>query len=221
MSYECAHDGYLNYSLSGNTGKDGQTFWVNDIGNLTPNTGAPFTCTDSNQRQYYVSTTEEMQGAPPATNLFGKFSCSITPSGERQICEMVPDPCRGLCKNGSRCGANGKCDCSTGTGRQIDSCWGADGDGPPDDKRSPRVVLWGDYCDMEYLPRGFVTRTHNYHHECNAMTGGLQCEPGTHLQEADPYECGKNGRGVITGDLCSLPDGSDYRQAGLDHACSR
>lgn len=226
MSFLCAHDGYTNYSLAGENpvAPNSQVFWVNEISNLPKNTTAPFTCVDSKNTEYYVSPTMQYPGAPPATDLFGNFSCSITPEGTQQVCYVAPDACQGLCQNGSKCVA-GQCDCSTARGRTIDSCWGADGDAPPDDKHSPAVVLTGKYCDTEYLPRLFVTSVHNedgnvdMRHSCHANTAGLNCEPGTSLVTTPKYYCNPQ-KGNYYGQICSA-GGNDDHQAGLDHACSR
>jgi hypothetical protein len=160
--------------------------------------------------------------APPQISSFDGMC-----DNDAVVCRLCPLDC-----NGGTCVFNDttglpQCNCESAPTRAIASCWGADGDAPPNDAHVLNTVRSGKYCEVESLPNRFVTTTKNNFHQCVADTGDLQCVPGTTLITLNEVQCpsktkADGGHIVIPtfqGNMCGL-DG-DANQGGLEHACDR
>ena len=143
--------------------------------------------------------------------------------------------------NGGKCVKNpvtnqAECDCSFAPTQTLATCWGADGDAPPDDAHYMTTVRSGKYCEVESLPDYFVTRMNSRGHVCNAGTRVNGCTGDSVLQALPPLECINHASDilhvpVIKGLWCApwpLPPqftGDNWENvknaSGIQHACDR
>lgn len=170
-----------------------------------------------------------------------KYKIFIGPTPEDNVvCKTNYCP---LDCNGGKCVHNTvtnqqECDCSSAPTRSLATCWGADGDAPPNDARYMNTVRSGKYCEVESLPDYFVTRMNSRGHVCDAGVG-FRCTGDSLLQALPPLEC-VNHPGdildtpVMNGLWCApnpLPDVYNYKNedwegqiredAGMHHSCDR